>query len=302
MRLLFTICVVAALLAITTVTASPPGESDRPAPPDWGLLDPDALELRSKAALIVDHDGNEVFSRQPDTPLPIASLTKLMTTMVILDAQLPLDETVTITRDDRDLIRLTGSRLHYGATLPRGQLLRLMLMASENRAAAALARTFPGGTQAFIAAMNAKADELGMVGAAFADPAGLDAGNVASARDLVTLARAASGYPLIREATTDRAMQVWPYPDKGPLRYVNTNRLLRNRNWEIALSKTGYINESGRCLLMQTELGGIPVTVVLLNSYGKLTPFGDSNRLRKWVDRGLDARTADRGEPTAGPG
>lgn len=287
------------LLAVSTVTAAPP---HRETLPDWALLDPGELELRSKAVLVVDRAGNEVFARLPDEPLPIASLTKLMTAMVVLDAKLPLDEPVTITRDDRDLIRLTGSRLRFGATLKRGELLRLTLMASENRAAAALARTYPGGTGALIEAMNAKARALGMHHARFTDPAGLDAGNVASPRDLARLVRAAHTYPVIRDASTEGQMEVRPYPGKGPLRFVNTNRLLRNAGWEIDLSKTGYINEAGRCLVMHTELGGAPVVVVLLNSFGKLTPFGDANRLRKWVDSGLDATTAGRPQDAAGPG
>jgi serine-type D-Ala-D-Ala endopeptidase (penicillin-binding protein 7) len=299
MRPAIAIPIALCLLAVSTAAAAPP---PGPAAPDWALLDPRELELRSQAALIVDQAGNEVFARHADEPLPIASLTKLMTAMVILDAKLRLDETVTITRDDRDLIRLTGSRLRFGARLQRGDLLRLTLMASENRAAAALARTYPGGTEAFLVAMNEKARKLGMQQTRFTDPAGLDAGNVASPRDLVKLVRAAHAYPTIRDASIQTQLEVRPYPGKGPLRFGNTNRLLRNSNWEIDLSKTGYINEAGRCLVMHTELGDTPVVVVLLNSFGKLTPFGDANRLRKWVDSGLEARTAGGAEGAAGPG
>lgn len=255
--------------------------------PAWNRLDEKKLKLRSASALIVDSTGNEIYSKQSDTPLPIGSITKLMTVMVILDARLPLDEKIRITKQDRDLIRLTGSRLHYGAALSRRSLLDLALMASENRAASALARTYPGGTEQFIRAMNAKARQLGMVDSRFTDPAGLDAGNVASPNDLVRMVRAASDYPEIVEATTRLKMDVRPYPKRGPLTYGNTNRLLKNQAWNILLSKTGYINEAGRCLVMQAKVNGRELTIVLLNSFGKLTPFGDANRVRKWIERGL---------------
>lgn len=253
----------------------------------WDRLDGRQLKLRSASALIVDSDGNRIYSKQSRTALPIGSITKLMTVMVILDARLPLDEKIRITKQDRDLIRLTGSRLRYGAVLSRGRLLELALMASENRAANALARTYPGGSSAFIRAMNAKARKLGMRDSRFADPAGLDAGNVATPEDLVTLVRATNNYPEIREATTRLKLDVRPYPRHGPLTYGNTNRLLKNRAWEISLSKTGYINEAGRCLVMQARVNGRELIFVLLNSFGKLTPFGDANRVRKWIERGL---------------
>ena len=207
--------------------------------------------------------------------------------MVILDAPLPSRERLTITKEDRDLLRLTGSRLKYGATLPRDQLLKIALMASDNRAANALARTFPAGKEAFIRAMNEKARSLGMHDSRFTGPSGLDAGNVASARDLVKMVRAAMSYPLIREATTTRTASFRPYKKLGPLKYGNTNRLLKNEAWKIDLSKTGYINEAGRCLVMHVEILDQPMVIVLLNSYGKLTPFGDSNRIRKWIEKGV---------------
>ena len=253
----------------------------------WDELQARKLKLRSKSALIVDGTGHEVFSRNADTPVSIASITKLMTAMVILDSGLPLDEKVKITKADRDLVKLTGSRLGYGATLTRKELLQLALMASENRAASALARTYPGGRKAFVAAMNAKAKSLGMTNSRFTDSVGLDATNVASPRDLAKMVGAAYRYPLIREATTTPQKEVRPYRRKGPLRYGNTNRLLKNDAWKIGLSKTGYISEAGRCLVMQAEIAGEPLVIVLLNSYGKLTPFGDSNRLRKWIENGL---------------
>ncbi len=254
----------------------------------WEELNPGDLKLRSASALVLDQSGNVVYAKHMDEPRPIASITKLMTAMVILDASLPLDEPITVTREDRDLIRLTGSRLNYGGTLTREALVRLALMASENRASNALARTYPGGKKAFVEAMNRKARALGMNDSRFADPAGLDAGNVASARDTAQMVRAAQAYPLIREATTTPSMTVYPYKGRGPLKFGNTNRLLKNDAWDIELSKTGYINEAGRCLVMQAEIADQHMVIVLLNSFGKLTPFGDSNRIRKWIERGLE--------------
>lgn len=283
-------------LAISGAVAGSPGAHPRSAsaPLPWQQLDSRELKLKSKAALVVDHFGNPLYERNADRAMPIASLTKLMTAMVVLDAGLPLGEKIEITKEDRDLIRLTGSRLKYGARLTRGELLTLALMSSENRAAAALARTHPGGTRAFIDAMNTKADSLGMHKSRFTDAAGLDAGNVASAQDLARLVFAAMEYPLIREGTTRRQLEVRPYPKRGPLRFGNTNRLLRNKAWDIQISKTGYINEAGRCLVMHTEFEGTPAVLVLLNSYGKLTPFGDANRVRKWIERGIERENGQR--------
>jgi D-alanyl-D-alanine endopeptidase (penicillin-binding protein 7) len=253
----------------------------------WKTLNSKKLQLKSEAALVIDTNGNEVYAKHGDKPQPIASITKLMTAMVILDGNLPMDERISITKADRDLIQLTGSRLSYGATLTRKQMLQLALMASENRAASALGRTWPGGKRSFVEAMNRKARALGMNNSHFRDPAGLDPGNVASARDVVKMVKAATGYPLIREATTTRSINVYPYKGRGPLTYSNTNRLLKNDSWTIQLSKTGYLNEAGRCLAMQAEIADQPLVIVLLNSFGKLTPFGDSNRIRKWIERGI---------------
>jgi D-alanyl-D-alanine endopeptidase (penicillin-binding protein 7) len=290
MRLVLVCCLWATLTAAPAMAdgdlvqlatlEEPAGQAADP----WTALNPKKLKLRSEAALIVDKSGNVVFAKHADEPRPIASITKLMTAIVVLDSGLPLDEPITITKDDRDLIKLTGSRLGYGSTLTREELLRLALMASENRAANALARAYPNGKKGFVDAMNRKAGTLGMHRSRFADPAGLDPGNVASARDLVTLIEAAQAYPLIREATTARSMTVRPYEDRGLLRFGNTNRLLRRAEWEIGLSKTGYINEAGRCLAMQTAIADRPLVIVLLDSFGKLTPFGDSNRIRRWIE------------------
>jgi D-alanyl-D-alanine endopeptidase (penicillin-binding protein 7) len=240
-------------------------------------------KLHSASAIVLDSDGNLIYGKDVDTVRPIASITKLMTAMVVLDAHLDLDEKITITRDDRDLIRLTGSRLEYGASLPRRELILLALMSSENRAATALGRTYPGGMNNFVAHMNRKAQSLGMNNSGFADPAGLKSENVSTASDLAKMLSAADGYPLITQSTTTTRKEVRPYARRGPLTYGNTNRLLKNKNWDIELSKTGYINEAGRCLVMQANIEGEDVSIVLLNSFGKLTPFGDSNRLRKWM-------------------
>lgn len=240
-------------------------------------------ELRSASALVIDSEGNVVYGKDANTVRPIASITKLMTAMVVLDSGLDLAEKITVTREDRDLIRLTGSRLEYGASLSRREMILLALMSSENRAASVLARNYPGGSDNFITHMNRKAQSLGMTHSRFADAAGLRAENVATARDLALMVEAAESYPLITEATTTTRLEVRPYRGRGPLTYGNTNRLLKNASWDIELSKTGYINEAGRCLVMQANIEGEDVSIVLLNSFGKLTPFGDSNRLRKWM-------------------
>jgi D-alanyl-D-alanine endopeptidase (penicillin-binding protein 7) len=261
----------------------------------WSSLSPSVLassrftqlegkpNLRSESALVLSQDGEMIYGKDIDTVRPIASITKLMTAMVILDSGLDVEEKITITKADRDLVQLTGSRLEYGATLSRREMILLAIMSSENRAATALGRTYPGGPARFVEQMNAKAAALGMDQSHFADPAGLRVENQSTARDLGRMVTAALKYPLIREASTTQSLQVRPYNKRGPLNYVNTNRLLKNESWNIGLSKTGYINESGRCLVMQAVIEGEPVSIVLLNSFGKLTPFGDSNRLRKWM-------------------
>lgn len=239
--------------------------------------------LKSASALVMDAQGNVIYGKNENAIQPIASITKLMTAMVVLDSGISMDEKITITKEDRDLIRLTGSRLEYGASLSRREMLLLAIMSSENRAATALGRTYPGGMDNFIAHMNRKAKALGMDNSQFADPAGLRAENVSTASDLAKMIVAAEDYDLIREASTTTRKDVYPYRGRGNLTYGNTNRLLKNKNWDIELSKTGYINEAGRCLVMQANIEGEDVSIVLLNSFGKLTPFGDSNRLRKWM-------------------
>lgn len=239
--------------------------------------------LRSASALVISADGKVIYGKDIDTVRSIASITKLMTAMVILDSGLDLNEKITVTKADRDLVQLTGSRLEYGASLPRREMILIAIMASENRAATALGRTWPGGMTAFVTQMNKKAVQLGMSNSHFSDPAGLHVENTSTARDLMKMVTAAHNYALIKQASTTTLIEVHPYAKRGPLVYGNTNRLLKNKSWDIGLSKTGYINEAGRCLVMQANIEGEEVSIVLLNSFGKLTPFGDSNRLRKWM-------------------
>jgi D-alanyl-D-alanine endopeptidase (penicillin-binding protein 7) len=244
------------------------------------------LRVQSKAALVVDASGNEIYSKNDDLVLPIASITKLMTAVVVLDAGLSLDDTITVSLDDKDFLRNSHSRLAVGSTLSRGDMLRLALMSSENRAAAALARTYPGGTPAFVRAMNAKAQQLGMSNTRFYDSTGLNGSNVSTARDLVKLVQAACEYPLIRDATTTSESEVQPVNRNNLMTYRNSNRLVRGGHWDIGLSKTGYLNEAGRCLVMEARVGGKPLIFVLLNGQGRLTPMGDAVRIRAWLEAG----------------
>jgi len=250
------------------------------------------LNLKSAAALVVDQDGQQVlFAKNVDTVLPIASITKLMTAMVVLDANLPLDEHIAISKEDALGAKRTRSRLQAGNELARGDLLRLALMASENRAAAALARSYPGGTRVFVAAMNHKAVELGMWRTRYVDSTGLSSENVSTAQDLARLVGAAYRQPLIREYTTGYTYTV----DIGKgrrLSFSNSNRLVKNSEWEIGLSKTGYISEAGRCLVLQAKIAATPVIIVLLDSWGKLTRIGDANRIKRWIESNSSRRPA----------
>ncbi len=256
----------------------------RSSPSGWSQLDRAKLQLRSRHVLVLDAAGNEIYAKAADEQVPIASITKLMTAIVTLDAGLDPDERITISKLDQDFHKGTGSRLQVGATLTREELLQLALMSSENRAASALARSHPGGPEAFITAMNRKAQVLSMHNTRFVDSTGLNQRNVSTARDLALLVRAAGQYPLIRDASTTRSAEVRPWSRRAPLQYNNTNRLIGKTQWHITLSKTGYLNEAGRCLVMNVEMAGRPLVVVLLDSYGKLTPLGDSGRLRRWLE------------------
>lgn len=241
----------------------------------------DPLDLSSSVALVVDQDTSEVlFSKNDRAVLPIASLTKLMTGLVIADAQLPMDESITITDDDAAVYR--HSRLAVGTTLSRGEMMHLSLMSSENRAANALGRTFPGGRDEFVRRMNAKAHELGMRDTRFVEPTGLSSDNQSSARDLATLVSVAYERPILRDLSTSPSYQL----DLGrrTLQYNNSNRLVRNPEWEIGLQKTGYISEAGRCLVMQAKVAGRKVIMVFLDSAGKLARVQDAERVRRWVE------------------
>lgn len=253
-------------------------------------IDTRSLDLRSGAVLVVDDRGQRIYGKNTRAVKPIASITKLMTAMVVLDAKLPMDEEVRIVAADRDQLRNSRSRLQTErARLTRGELLLLALMSSENRAASALGRTtLPGGTPAFVAAMNRKAQALGMQDTRFADASGLSGGNVSTAEDLARLVEAAARYPLIRNASTREEHLAYPHgPGAAPLQYRNTNPLVRNPDWDIELSKTGYVSEAGRCLVMRARIVNRTLSIVLLDAQGKLTPVGDSNRLRKWIEAGL---------------
>ena len=244
----------------------------------------DPLSLHSSVALVMDARSGDVLVRKnPGAVLPIASITKLMTAMVVLDAELPLAERLQITRDDIDRLRGTSSRLHPGAWLTRAEMLQLSLMASENRAANALGRHYPGGMPAFVAAMNAKARSLGLRDTRFVEPTGLSSSNVSSGGDLAQMVRAASSYPLIRQYSVARSLTV--QPAREPLGYYNTNRLVSTAGWSIGLQKTGFISEAGNCLVMIANIEGRPLIVVLLDAAGKLARFGDAQRIRSWVEK-----------------
>lgn len=241
------------------------------------------LNLESKAALVINSATGEVlYGKNTDQPVPIASITKLMTVMVVLDAKLPLDEAITITEDDIDRMRNTSSRLRVGSVLSRAELMLLALMSSENRAAHALARTYTGGESAAIAAMNRKAHALGMTQTRFEDGTGLNSHNVASPKDLVAMVKTANTYPLIRRFSTTGGHAV---AIKDSIQqFNNTNMLVKNPDWEIGVSKTGYINEAGKCLVMQAKIKSTPVVIVLMDSWGKYTRIGDAQRVKKWLE------------------
>ncbi len=242
-------------------------------------------DLKSHAAMIFDIQNNHVvYSKNADNIMPIASITKLVTAMVILDARLPLNEKINIEPADADTLKNTRSRLQIGSTLTRHELLRIALMSSENRAAAALGRTYPGGIRAFVAAMNKKAHSLEMIDSHFVEPTGLSSENISTARDLIKLVTAAYSYNLIREFSTTTQHTVAPKNKNNKLQFTNSNSLVRSENWQIAVSKTGFLNEAGRCLVMQAKITDKPIIIILLNSWGKNTRIGDANRVRKWME------------------
>jgi D-alanyl-D-alanine endopeptidase (penicillin-binding protein 7) len=272
------IVAIAALAAVFALTIGFAQAGDKK-----GAKKSDDVFLRSAVFLVQDAaSGETLLARNQGAVLPIASITKLMTAMVILDSGVSLDQRVAISSEDNDLVKGTRSRLRPGTVLTRDELLLLALMSSENRAAFSLARTYPGGTTAFVAAMNAKAQALGMNDTHFIDPTGLSSSNVSTAEDLARMVRAAHEYPLIRQYSTRDSATV--HALGRSLDYRNTNGLVRSSHWDIALSKTGYISEAGRCLVMRVRMASREVIVVLLDSWGKLSRVGDANRIKKWLE------------------
>jgi|OpeIllAssembly_1097287.scaffolds.fasta_scaffold118515_2 D-alanyl-D-alanine endopeptidase (penicillin-binding protein 7) len=280
-----------ALLALATaaVAADKPATRAKATKATRAVADVDKdgdPNLMSTAALVLDaKTGETLFAKNADTVHPIASITKLMTAMVVLDSKLPLDEPVEITTEDLDLLKGTRSRLPVGAHFRRDDLIRIALVASDNRAAAALGRAYPGGIGAFVDAMNAKAKLLGLESTRFVDSSGLAPGNVSSPAELARLVAEASKYDVIREYSTTPAIDVTLPTTGRKLAYVNTNALVRAGDWEIGVSKTGYISESGKCLVMQAMIANTPVVIVLLDSWGRLTRIGDANRIKRWLEK-----------------
>lgn len=259
-------------------------------------MDPARLALYSASVLVIDQNsGQAIVEKQPDLVVPIASISKLMTAMVVLDAKLDLQEIISIDKEDVDNLKGTRSRLPVGTTMTRETAMLLALMSSENRAAHALGRHYPGGMPAFVQAMNRKALALGMYNSSFEEPTGLSSNNVSTAHDLAHMVAAAARYPEIRQYSTTAEAKVELH---GRIRgFGNTNALVRNDNWEIGVSKTGYISEAGRCLVMQARVADKPVVIVLLDSNGKMTRVGDANRIKRWmesasVERVLAGRSA----------
>jgi D-alanyl-D-alanine endopeptidase (penicillin-binding protein 7) len=276
-------------LASAAVAADKTAPTRKAAKPARAVADFDKVgepNLLSTAALVLDaNTGETLFAKNADAIHPIASITKLMTAMVVLDSKLPLDEPIQISTEDLDLLKGTKSRLPVGAHFRRDDLIRIALVASDNRAAAALGRSFPGGTPAFVSAMNAKAQLLGLQSTRFVDSSGLAPGNVSSPAELGRLVAEASKYGVIREYSTTPALDV-TLPDSGrKVNYVNTNALVRAGDWDIGVSKTGYISESGKCLVMQAMIANTPVVIVLLDSWGRLTRIGDANRIKRWLEK-----------------
>jgi D-alanyl-D-alanine endopeptidase (penicillin-binding protein 7) len=269
----------------TVVRAAPPRPSYGQVFGLHSTLDP--LALKSSVALVIDQDTDEVlFSKNPQAVLPIASITKLMTALVVIEAAQPLDEILTVTQADVDTEKGSGSRLRIGTQLSRGEMLHLALMSSENRAANALGRHYPGGLPAFVQSMNLRARELGMADTRYVEPTGLSSLNQSSAHDLALLVRAAHEYNLIRALSTSPEYAV--AVGSRHLQFRNSNGLVRSGTWDIGLQKTGYISEAGRCLVMQAEFAGRKLIMVLLDSAGRYSRIGDAERIRDWM---LQAQT-----------
>tara|TARA_Y100000748_G_scaffold17591_1_gene13572 strand:+ start:24907 stop:25785 length:879 start_codon:yes stop_codon:yes gene_type:complete len=245
-----------------------------------------SLKVRSLKAIVVNQNTGEViYQKNSDAKASIASLTKLMTAMVVLDSGLDLNKKIKITKADIDRVKRTTSRLPIGSKLSRYELLKAALISSDNRAAFALSRSYPSGRKGFINAMNVKAIQLDMQKSQFSDPTGLDKRNISTANDLLKLVRAAYQYSLIRELTTSPSENIKIGKRRNGVNFNNTNPLVRKGVWDIGLSKTGFIRESGRCLVLQTVINDEPIIIVLLNSYGKLTRFADVKRIKNWMNR-----------------
>lgn len=241
------------------------------------------LRLESSSALVFDESTQESLLAKNDTAqVPIASITKLMTAMVVLDSKPDMQQTLRITEQDVDTLRHSSSRLAVGSELPRAEMLKLALMSSENRAASCLARSYPGGLPAFVAAMNRKAESLGMNHTHFVDSTGLNSSNMSTAQDLVKMVSAAYRYEKIRDFTTTTEHDV--FASGRSLAYNNTNALVKSQEWDIGLSKTGFIKEAGRCLVMQARIATRPVIIVLLDSVGKYSRIGDAQRIKYWLE------------------
>ncbi|GMQ76703.1 MAG: hypothetical protein BMS9Abin01_1993 [Gammaproteobacteria bacterium] len=306
-QLRFGICVaIVGMVATYSGIASsgqPVARSAAPGAPAWKPIhygNPRALALRSQVALIVDErEGVILFARDIDKPRPIASLTKLLTVMTVLDAKISLDRSIEITDADRDRLKGSPSSLRFGTTLTRGELMQIALVASDNRAAAALARTYPGGADALIRVMNAKARMLGLTRTQATDASGLRPDNVSTARDLARLAYIARDYPFISRWSITRRFSVTDQKTGNKLEFRNTNALVHRERWEIALSKTGFTSEAGNCLIIRTTIMNRPLIVVLLNSWGKLSKYGDSGRIRDWLVASERAARNDRAQATS---
>lgn len=274
----------AATAAVALTAAELAAQERRQAPPEIRNSLDLPLDIQSRAALITNaKTGEMLYGKNYNQTMPIASITKLMTAMVVLDAGLDMNDPVTITHDDVDKLRNTHSRLSIGTVLTRADMMLIALMASENRAAAALARSYPGGTQAAIAAMNRKAAKLGMTHTRFLDGTGLSGDNTSTPGDLAKMVQAAYRYADIRAFSTTPQYQV---NSRGHLlQYKNTNLLVKKPNWDIGVSKTGFINEAGKCLVMLARIRDEPVIIVLMDSWGKYTRIGDANRVKEWLER-----------------
>jgi len=286
MKTLLALVFIGLIFTADASAATAAGDNRAAAAPTF-LLDGSKLKLGSTSVLVLDATvGNPIYSKAADTVTPIASVTKLMTAMVVLDAAQPMDETVTVDIADLDLLRGSHSRLRLGSELSRREMLRLALMASENRAASSLSRHYPGGAPAFVAAMNKKAAALGMVHTHFSDATGLSSENVSTANEVALMVKASAAYPMIRDATTTSSHYVEVQPTGTMLGFNNTNSLVRGGEWDIQVSKTGFIREAGKCLVMLATIASRPIVIVLLDSVGKLTRVGDANRVKYWLETG----------------